>query len=87
MHWKWVSSTSLLCYGQMALHARGQILPWVDNIISRMVYYYSCSSHVSLPRARVRAVCPSGWAPGCGRLPCAPACSPDRPSLADRTRP
>ncbi|XP_016071901.1 PREDICTED: maestro heat-like repeat family member 5 [Miniopterus natalensis] len=45
MHWKWVSSTSLLCYGQMAVHAREQILPWVDNIASRMVYYYSCSSY------------------------------------------
>nr|KAF6395872.1 hypothetical protein HJG59_012431 [Molossus molossus] len=44
-HGNWVSSTSLLCYGQMALHAGGQILPWVDNIISRMVYYYSRSSH------------------------------------------
>lgn len=46
-HWRWVSSTYLLCYGQMALHAREQILPWVDNIISRMVYYFSCSCYVS----------------------------------------
>ncbi|XP_036088615.1 maestro heat-like repeat family member 5 [Rousettus aegyptiacus] len=45
MHWKWVSSTSLLCYGQMATHAGAQVLPWVDNIVSRMVYYYSCSSY------------------------------------------
>ncbi|XP_059024692.1 maestro heat-like repeat family member 5 isoform X4 [Mustela lutreola] len=44
-HWRWVSSTYLLCYGQMALHAREQILPWVDNIISRMVYYFSCSCY------------------------------------------
>ncbi|XP_069847604.1 maestro heat-like repeat family member 5 isoform X3 [Dipodomys merriami] len=43
LRWKWVSSTSLLCYGQMATHAREQILPWVDNIASRMVYYFSCS--------------------------------------------
>lgn len=47
MHWKWVGSTSLLCYGQMATHAGAQVLPWVDNIVSRMVYYYSCSSYVS----------------------------------------
>ncbi|KAF3822795.1 hypothetical protein GH733_008169 [Mirounga leonina] len=45
--WRWVGCTSLLCYGQMALHAREQILPWVDNIISRMVYYFSCSCYVS----------------------------------------
>ncbi|XP_014643504.1 PREDICTED: maestro heat-like repeat family member 5 [Ceratotherium simum simum] len=45
MHWRWVSSTSLLCYGQMATHAREQILPWVDNIASRMVYYFSCSTY------------------------------------------
>ncbi|XP_073748843.1 maestro heat-like repeat family member 5 isoform X1 [Callorhinus ursinus] len=44
-HWRWVSCTSLLCYGRMALHAREQILPWVDNIISRMVYYFSCSCY------------------------------------------
>lgn len=31
----------------MALHTREQILPWVDNIISRMVYYFSCSCYVS----------------------------------------
>ncbi|XP_077927780.1 maestro heat-like repeat family member 5 [Halichoerus grypus] len=44
-HWRWVGCTSLLCYGQMALHAREQILPWVDNVISRMVYYFSCSCY------------------------------------------
>ncbi|XP_004405643.1 PREDICTED: uncharacterized protein LOC101375189 [Odobenus rosmarus divergens] len=44
-HWRWLSCTSLLCYGRMALHAREQILPWVDNIISRMVYYFSCSCY------------------------------------------
>lgn len=46
-HWKWVGSTSLLCLGQIAMHAREQILPWVDNIASRMVYYFSCSPYVS----------------------------------------
>ncbi|XP_058524335.1 maestro heat-like repeat family member 5 isoform X2 [Ochotona princeps] len=44
LRWKWVSSTALLCYGQMATHAKEQILPWVDNIVSRMVYYFSSSS-------------------------------------------
>ncbi|XP_039088881.1 maestro heat-like repeat family member 5 isoform X3 [Hyaena hyaena] len=43
--WTWVGSTSLLCYGQMAAHAGEQILPWVDNIVSRMVYYFSCSRY------------------------------------------
>ncbi|XP_040592412.1 maestro heat-like repeat family member 5 isoform X3 [Mesocricetus auratus] len=42
LRWKWVSSTSLLCYGQIARHTKEQILPWVDNIASRMVYYFSC---------------------------------------------
>lgn len=46
-HCKWVGSTSLLCYGQMAMQSRKQILPWVDNIASRMVYYYSRSCYVS----------------------------------------
>ncbi|XP_047697647.1 maestro heat-like repeat family member 5 isoform X2 [Prionailurus viverrinus] len=44
-HWRWAGSTSLLCYGQMAAHAGAQILPWVDNIVSRMVYYFSCSRY------------------------------------------
>ncbi|XP_058555251.1 maestro heat-like repeat family member 5 [Neofelis nebulosa] len=44
-HWRWAGSTSLLCYGQMAVHAGAQILPWVDNIVSRMVYYFSCSRY------------------------------------------
>ncbi|KAM6171856.1 maestro heat-like repeat family member 5 [Erethizon dorsatum] len=43
LHCKWVSSTSLLCYGQMAAHAKERILPWVDSIISWMVHYFSCS--------------------------------------------
>ncbi|ERE86182.1 HEAT repeat-containing protein 8 [Cricetulus griseus] len=42
LRWKWVSSTSLLCYGQIAKNTKEQILPWVDNIASRMVYYFSC---------------------------------------------
>ncbi|XP_060051895.1 maestro heat-like repeat family member 5 [Erinaceus europaeus] len=43
IHWKWFGSTSLLCYGQIAIHTKEHILPWVDNIASRMVYYFSCS--------------------------------------------
>lgn len=46
LRWRWVSSTSLLCYGQIAKHSKEQILPWVDNIASRMVYYFSCGPHV-----------------------------------------
>ncbi|KAG8515448.1 Maestro heat-like repeat family member 5 [Galemys pyrenaicus] len=49
-HWKWVSSTCLLCYGQIALHIGDRLLPWVDNVACRMVYYFSCSSYVSLGR-------------------------------------
>lgn len=32
-----MSSTALLCYGQVAMRAGKQVLPWVDNITSRMV--------------------------------------------------
>nr|CAI9692661.1 unnamed protein product [Rangifer tarandus platyrhynchus] len=56
LHWRWVSSTALLCYGQMAVHAGKQVLPWVDNITSRMVYYFSCSSLVSPTGPRA-----AGW--------------------------
>ncbi|XP_023579722.1 maestro heat-like repeat family member 5 [Octodon degus] len=41
--WKWISSTFLLCYGQMAAHAKERILPWVDSLIPRMVHYFSCN--------------------------------------------
>ncbi|KAB1257951.1 Maestro heat-like repeat family member 5 [Camelus dromedarius] len=44
-HWRWIGSTALLCYGQMALHAGKHILPRVDNIASRMVYYFWSSDH------------------------------------------
>lgn len=50
-HWRWAGSTALLCYGQMVAHAGAQILPWVDNIVSRMVYYFSCSRYVSAATA------------------------------------
>ncbi|ELK11684.1 HEAT repeat-containing protein 7A [Pteropus alecto] len=76
MHWKWVGSTSLLCYGQMATHAGAQVLPWVDNIVSRMVYYYSCSSYVS-PAGSPTA--PLWCAGDPGGLP-APPTWPDHPS-------
>ncbi|XP_072459006.1 maestro heat-like repeat family member 5 isoform X2 [Notamacropus eugenii] len=45
VYWKWASSTTLLCYGQMAVHAKNSIFPWVDKIISRMVYYFNCSKY------------------------------------------
>uniref|UniRef100_F6Z347 Maestro heat like repeat family member 5 n=1 Tax=Macaca mulatta TaxID=9544 RepID=F6Z347_MACMU len=44
LRWKWASSTILLAYGQMAAKARAHILPWVDNIVSRMVFYFHYSS-------------------------------------------
>ncbi|XP_043820889.1 maestro heat-like repeat family member 5 [Dromiciops gliroides] len=40
---KWASSTILLSYGQMAAKAKENILPWVDNISSRMVFYFRSS--------------------------------------------
>lgn len=66
LRWKWVSSTSLLCYGQIAKHIKKDILPWVDNIASRMVYYYSCGPCVRpSPPLRRRA----GWTEPPG-VPC-----------------
>nr|XP_012419656.1 PREDICTED: maestro heat-like repeat family member 5 [Odobenus rosmarus divergens] len=44
LQWKWASSTILLAYGQMAVRAKAHILPWVDNILSRMVFYFHYSS-------------------------------------------
>ncbi|XP_032729352.1 maestro heat-like repeat family member 5 [Lontra canadensis] len=44
LQWKWASSTMLLAYGQMAVRAKAHILPWVDNILSRMVFYFHYSS-------------------------------------------
>ncbi|XP_072459020.1 maestro heat-like repeat family member 5 isoform X2 [Notamacropus eugenii] len=40
LKWKWASSTILLSYGQMAVKAKQNILPWVDNISSRMVFLF-----------------------------------------------
>lgn len=59
LHWKWVSSLSLLCYGQMATHAGAGVLPWVDNIASRMACFYLCGGDVSPALV--------GWALGCVR--------------------
>uniref|UniRef100_A0A286XCQ4 Maestro heat like repeat family member 5 (gene/pseudogene) n=1 Tax=Cavia porcellus TaxID=10141 RepID=A0A286XCQ4_CAVPO len=44
LQWKWASSTILLAYGQMAARAKAHILPWVDNILSRMIFYFRYSS-------------------------------------------
>ncbi|XP_060246489.1 maestro heat-like repeat family member 5 [Meriones unguiculatus] len=44
LRWKWAGSTILLSYGQMAAKAKSQILPWVDNILSRMIFYFRFSS-------------------------------------------
>ncbi|XP_023579692.1 maestro heat-like repeat family member 5 [Octodon degus] len=44
LHWKWASSTILLAYGQVAARAKAHILPWVDNILSRMIFYFRYSS-------------------------------------------
>uniref|UniRef100_A0A8C2VQM6 Maestro heat like repeat family member 5/pseudo n=1 Tax=Chinchilla lanigera TaxID=34839 RepID=A0A8C2VQM6_CHILA len=44
LQWKWASSTILLSYGQMAARAKTRILPWVDNILSRMIFYFRYSS-------------------------------------------
>ncbi|XP_056678967.1 maestro heat-like repeat family member 5 isoform X3 [Monodelphis domestica] len=42
--WKWASSTILLSYGQMAAKAKENIFPWVDNISSRMVFFFRNSN-------------------------------------------
>ncbi|XP_040592232.1 maestro heat-like repeat family member 5 isoform X2 [Mesocricetus auratus] len=44
LRWKWAGSTILLSYGQMAARAKSHILPWVDNILSRMIFYFRFSS-------------------------------------------
>ncbi|XP_057592995.1 maestro heat-like repeat family member 5 [Hippopotamus amphibius kiboko] len=44
LRWKWASSTILLAYGQMAAKAKVHILPWVDNILSRMIFFFHYSS-------------------------------------------
>nr|XP_048313369.1 maestro heat-like repeat family member 5 isoform X2 [Myodes glareolus] len=44
LRWKWAGSTILLSYGQMAAKAKSHILPWVDNILSRMIFYFRFSS-------------------------------------------
>ncbi|XP_015416905.1 PREDICTED: maestro heat-like repeat family member 5 [Myotis davidii] len=44
LRWKWASSTILLAYGQMAVKAKAHILPWVDNILSRMIFFFRYSS-------------------------------------------
>lgn len=65
MHRRRVSSAALLCYGQMAAHAGKQVLPWVDNIASRTVYHFSCSTYVSPGLA---------WGSGAAE-PCACVCT------------
>ncbi|XP_016071897.1 PREDICTED: maestro heat-like repeat family member 5 [Miniopterus natalensis] len=44
LRWRWASSTILLAYGQMAVKAKAHILPWVDNILSRMIFFFRYSS-------------------------------------------
>ncbi|EGW10243.1 HEAT repeat-containing protein 7A [Cricetulus griseus] len=44
LRWKWAGSTIILSYGQMAAKAKSHILPWVDNILSRMIFYFRFSS-------------------------------------------
>ncbi|KAF6100217.1 hypothetical protein HJG60_013191 [Phyllostomus discolor] len=44
LQWKWASSTILLSYGQMAAKAQARILPWVDSILSRMIFFFRYSS-------------------------------------------
>nr|XP_036293381.1 maestro heat-like repeat family member 5 [Pipistrellus kuhlii]KAF6326499.1 hypothetical protein mPipKuh1_011741 [Pipistrellus kuhlii] len=44
LRWKWASSTLLLAYGQMAVKTKAHILPWVDNILSRMIFFFRYST-------------------------------------------
>ncbi|XP_074133787.1 maestro heat-like repeat family member 5 [Sminthopsis crassicaudata] len=43
IHWKWASSTVLLCYGHIASRTKDSILTLADSITSRMVCYFQCS--------------------------------------------
>ncbi|XP_036596324.1 maestro heat-like repeat family member 5 [Trichosurus vulpecula] len=43
IHWKWASSTVLLCYGHVASRTRDNILTLADSIASRIVCYFHCS--------------------------------------------
>lgn len=74
LRWKWASSTILLAYGQMAAKARAHILPWVDNIVSRMVFYFHYSSWVRpwMPRQDPNTY-PSPPRPSPGSQPSRPA--------------
>ncbi|XP_006152171.1 maestro heat-like repeat family member 5 [Tupaia chinensis] len=44
LRWRWASSTVPLAYGQVAAKAKAHFLPWVDNVLSRMVFYFHYSS-------------------------------------------
>ncbi|XP_045716923.1 maestro heat-like repeat family member 5 [Phyllostomus hastatus] len=57
LRWKWASSTILLSYGQMAAKAQARILPWVDSILSRMIFFFRYSSwNESLKQSFLTAV-------------------------------
>ncbi|EPY77676.1 maestro heat-like repeat family member 5 [Camelus ferus] len=59
LRWKWASSTILLAYGQMAAKAKAHILPWVDNILSRMIFYFHCSSWLLMEKEPQDTLCTS----------------------------
>lgn len=58
LRWKWAGSTILLSYGQMAAKAKSHILPWVDNILSRMIFYFRFSSWVQVALFTISPVLP-----------------------------
>lgn len=74
-----MSSTALLCYGQVAMRAGKQVLPWVDNITSRMVYYFCCSKHVSPARPWQGGSCGDVYIVYCACV-CALEAEPANPS-------
>ncbi|XP_043830546.1 maestro heat-like repeat family member 5 [Dromiciops gliroides] len=43
IHWKWASSTVLLCYGHVASRTKDNILTLADGIASQIVCYFQCS--------------------------------------------
>ncbi|XP_005877873.1 PREDICTED: maestro heat-like repeat family member 5 [Myotis brandtii] len=59
LRWKWASSTILLAYGQMAVKAKAHILPWVDNILSRMIFFFRYSSWVLMEKEPKDTLCTS----------------------------
>ncbi|CAM4648320.1 maestro heat-like repeat-containing protein family member 1 [Lepidochelys kempii] len=58
--WSMASSTLHLCYDQVAKETKDNILPWVDHILSQMLYHYCChtasATHLGLKLSFLRSM-------------------------------